>query len=314
MQIQALRPDAVCARLAASQYGCISLHQAVAAGLSEASVFRLCKRGVWKRALPGVYVIAGAGPSWHQRLMAAQLWLGDGCAVSHEAAAALWSLPGFPAGPVEFSTSRERRSRYGVAVHRVQSLGSHEIGKRGPLLVTSPTRMLIDISGTADHEAFEVAFHYGLYKKITSLTRLRWLESQRRRSGSRGAPLLREMLELYSDCDRPPESPLEIRVRRLLKRAKLPPPERQHEVVAYGKTYRIDLAYPAARVAIEVDGYRWHSSRLSWEGDKVKIAALQATGWNVIHATYELATQRQGVLLDAVNRALGACLLEIDGL
>lgn len=308
MQIEALRPEALCARLAARQYGCISLEQAVTLGMSEASVFRLCRRGVWNRGLPGVYVIVGVAVGWHQRLMAAQLWLGDGCAVSHESAAALWCLPGFAVGPVEFSTLRDRRSRHDVVVHRVQSLGAHEIGKRGPLSVTSPTRTLVDLSAAADHEAFEVAFHYCLYKKVSSLERLRWVAAQRRQSGSRGAPLLREMLDLYSDCERPPESPLEVRVRRLLARAMLPPPERQHEVVAYGKRYRIDLAYPASGVAIEVDGYRWHSSRLSWDSDKVKIAALQATGWNVIHATYELAVRRQPVLLDAIRRALGASL------
>src|SRR5207302_8127923 len=44
--------------------------------------------------------------SWQQRLMAAQLWAGEGAAISHRAAAALWELDGFEPGTVELTVSR----------------------------------------------------------------------------------------------------------------------------------------------------------------------------------------------------------------
>lgn len=258
--------------------------------------------------LPGVYIVTGAEPTWRQRLMAAVLWLGDGAAVSHGSAAAIWAMPGFPAGTVELSTTAARQSRESIVVHRVKELARADVGRRGALPVTSPTRTLIDLSAKADPEAFEVAFHYCLYQRITSLGRLRRIADQRRGPGALGAPLLREMLDLYNDGERPPESPLEVRVRRLLERDKLPPPVRQHPVFAAGSHYRIDLAYPAARVAIEVDGYRWHSSRLSWDADLTKLAALQSAGWNVVRATYDLTKNRSNLLLGAIRAALGACL------
>lgn len=303
-----LEPAVLCARLAARQHGCISLAQALALGMSEHTVFRLAARGVWRRVLPSVYIVTGAEPSWRQRLMAAVLWLGEGAAISHGSAAAIWAMPGFPAGTVELSTTSARQSRDGIIVHRVKELARHDVGRRGALPVTSPTRTLIDLSAKADPEPFEVAFHYCLCRQITSLRRLRSISEERRGPGATGAPLLRELLDLYDDGERPAESPLEVRVRRLVAAAKLPPPVRQHPVVAAGSNYRIDLAYPAARVAIEVDGYRWHSSRLSWDADYTKLAALQAEGWQVARATYDLAKNRQDLLLDAVTAVLGARL------
>ncbi|MDQ3964414.1 MAG: DUF559 domain-containing protein [Actinomycetota bacterium] len=303
-----LAPDVLCARLAGRQHGCIALAQAVRLGMSEDAVFRMAARGVWRRVLPGVYIVTGAEPSWRQRLMAGVLWLGDGSAVSHGSAAAVWAMPGFSAGTVELSTTAPRQSRDGIFVHRVKELAPHDVGRRGALPLTSPTRTLIDLSARADPEVFEVAFHYCLYRQIASLARLRSIAEKRRGPGATGAPLLRELLRLYEDGERPAESPLEVRVRRLLAAAKLPPPVRQHPVVAAGSHYRIDLAYPATRVAIEVDGYRWHSSRLNWDADYTKLAALQAEGWQVVRATYELARNRQDLLLDAVLTVLGSRL------
>lgn len=302
------KPEALCARLAARQYGCISLAQACNLGMSDDAVHRLVKRGVWVRVLPGVYLIEGAPRGWKQQLMAAWLWLGDEAAVSHRSAAALWRIPGFPPGPVELVTTTSRQSRAGIEVHRTKQLGKHETGWLGPFAVTTPTRTLVDLSAVAGPEVFEVAFHFCLYQGSASLARLRHAAQTHQGRGARGAPLLREMLDLYSSCDRPPESPLEVRVSSLISRAKLPPPQRQYAVFAGGSNYRIDLAYPSARLAIEVDSYRWHSSRLSWDSDKLKIAALQAAGWNVVQATYELSTTRQRVLLGAITAGLGAAL------
>jgi very-short-patch-repair endonuclease len=307
-----LKPAVLCSRLAARQHGCISLAQAIALGMSEAAVLRLASSGAWIRLLPGVYSIVGSEPSWRRRLMASVLWLGEGAAVSHGSAAALWGMPGFPSGTIELSTTANRQSRFGVTVHKTKKLAPHEVGLRGQLPVTSPTRTLIDLSADPDAEAFEVAFHYCLYRRTVSLGRMRMICAERGGPGAIGAPLLREMLDLYSDDERPPESPLEVRVRRLLAREKLPPPVRQHPVIAASRNYRIDLAYPQIKVAIEVDGYRWHSNRLSWDKDRTKLAALQGEGWHVVHATHDLATRNTDLLLAAIRRALGASL-PLDG-
>jgi len=61
-------------RLAAGQYGVISRAQALAVGLSPATIRRRVALEEWTVWLPGTYLTGSARPSWRQALMAAALW------------------------------------------------------------------------------------------------------------------------------------------------------------------------------------------------------------------------------------------------
>jgi len=300
-------PEVTAARLAAKQFHCISLAQAVGCGMSDDAVYRLVKRGLWRRRLPRVYVVT-AGGSWRQDLMAGSLWLGKTGAISGHAAAALWSMPGFPEGAREFTTTGAHQSAHGLIVHRVKELGPHEVARVGPLVVTSPARTIVDLSACCDPETYEVAFHSSLARGLISIHRLEAFVSKRHGRRAPGAPLLRKLLAVYRDDQAPAESPLEVFALKALARAKLPPPRRQFRVEIDGARYRIDLAYPEAKLAIEVDGYRWHSSRLSWERDRIKAQALERTGWKVLRGTYASIREEPDLLVDEVAAALGARL------
>src|SRR5437016_12770418 len=91
-------------QLALRQYGLLGRRQARALGLSEGAFRGLTKAGGWEFVLPGVIRAPGSPEKWPQSLMAACLWGGPGAAASHRAAAALWSLTGFPPGPVEITS------------------------------------------------------------------------------------------------------------------------------------------------------------------------------------------------------------------
>ncbi|HJT38096.1 MAG TPA: DUF559 domain-containing protein [Actinomycetota bacterium] len=78
------------------------------------------------------------------------------------------------------------------------------------------------------------------------------------------------------------ESSLETRALRSLLRAGLPRPVMQYRI---GR-YRVDFAYPAARVAIECDGYRYHSSRQRFDADRARDLALTREGWRVLRVTW----------------------------
>lgn len=68
---------------------------------------------------------------------------------------------------------------------------------------------------------------------------------------------------------------------------------------------RIDLALPHHKVAIEVDGYRWHSGRRAWRRDLERRNELTALGWTVLHATKEDADAGCATLIAAVRRLMG---------
>ena len=54
---------------------------------------------------------------------------------------------------------------------------------------------------------------------------------------------------------------------------------RQYAIRAGGNRYRLDLAFVAERVAVEMDGERWHSTREQRERDRRRDAALASAGW-----------------------------------
>ena len=90
-----------------------------------------------------------------------------------------------------------------------------------------------------------------------------------------------------------------------LREAGLPAPALQHEVVVAGKTYRIDLAYPEARVAIELDG-SVHLRRDVWEADHGRQNALVLAGWTVLRFTWRDYLDRPADLVRHVAAALRA--------
>ncbi|MDQ3953386.1 MAG: type IV toxin-antitoxin system AbiEi family antitoxin domain-containing protein [Actinomycetota bacterium] len=279
-------PDECCARVAARQHGCVVLGQALACGLSREGVLRRHRSGRWRRVLPGVYVINGAPDTWEQRLFAAALWGGEGVAVSGRSAATLWGFPGFRRGPVEISLPRARRRRSGLVVHRA-SLERIDVTSLDGLPVTTAARTLADVAARIDARSFDAAFHHCLHEKLTDLATLRELAVRLSGPGFAGIGRLREALGAYAADARPAASPLEARCARMLAKSRLPAPRRQHEVRIGGRRRRVDFAWPAARVALEVDGYRWHSSRGAWESDRERLRDLRRAGWTVIQATHD---------------------------
>jgi very-short-patch-repair endonuclease len=61
--------------------------------------------------------------------------------------------------------------------------------------------------------------------------------------------------------------------------------------------YEVDLLWRAERLIVEVDGFRFHSSRAAFERDRLRDAELQANGFRVIRVTWrQLADQPEAML------------------
>jgi hypothetical protein len=63
-------------RLVALQGGVVTLAQAVAAGMSPATVQRRVRQGRWSRLHPGIYLVGGHRHTDEARIRAAWLWAG----------------------------------------------------------------------------------------------------------------------------------------------------------------------------------------------------------------------------------------------
>ena len=81
------------------------------------------------------------------------------------------------------------------------------------------------------------------------------------------------------------ESRPELRVLRVLAAGGLAAPVQQHWVKVGDDRFRLDLAYPEAKVAIEYDGWDAHRSRSAFDSDRRRDRVLQLAGWVVLRLT-----------------------------
>ena len=85
----------------------------------------------------------------------------------------------------------------------------------------------------------------------------------------------------------------------------LPAPAVQHPVVVRNGRYRLDLAYPEARLAIEYDGVDHRGQRRA-RRDLLREAALTAAGWKVLRFDADVVLFRPDRIAAEVRAELAA--------
>ena len=279
--------------LARLQHGVFSREQVLAAGIARTTIDARVSSGTWERLYAGVYRIEGTPATWRQSLLAACLAWGDGACISHRAAGALRDLPELPKAAPELIVPRDRRRAHGHLVHRPRALASVDAEVVDAIPVTTAARTLIDLATCVEADVLEEALDDALRRRLVTVARLRW---RMREVGARTT--LKRLVDARATAV--PESVLETRLLRVLRKAGLPAPVVQHQV---GR-YRVDFAYPGVRVAIEADGFAWHSSRRQLDRDSVRRNVLAVQGWTVLHFTWEQLHERPDEVVDAVRAAL----------
>jgi very-short-patch-repair endonuclease len=292
--------------LARRQYGLITRDQARALGTTRAVIERELRSGRWIRMAPGVFRINGTPLTWPGRMLAGCLAAGPGAVVSHRSAAALWELESFgPPGRVDVTVPEARQPRLtGVRLHRSRAFELIGATRRQLVPVTGIARTLLDVCAAVDDD----------------FTALRALDDARRR-GLVGWPELWETLVLHARRGRPgvarfrrlldlragkqvPEGVFEALVQPLLVDAGLPEFEPRHWVTVAGRRYRLDLARPVERVAVECDGRMGHGHERAFEDDRVHDNDLKLAGWLVLHYTWRRLVDNPEAIVAEVREAL----------
>lgn len=275
------------ARLARRQHGLLTLAQLQAAGVSVDQRKRRVRSGRWLAVAPGVVAVAGTAATWRQRTLAAVLAAGPGAVASHTTAAALFGLSCCPFRGVEITVVRGRSHRSRLArVHETLVLPSGDITAIDRIPVTRPARTLVDLAGSVSRSVLEEAVDDALVRRLTTLARLEERAAALAGSGRPGTALLRTVLATWNDGALP-EEVAEMRLVRRLVAHGLPAPVRQHTVRdgAGRAVARVDLAYPAERIALELDGFRWHGTPRAHGRDASRRRRLAVVGWIVVPAT-----------------------------
>jgi hypothetical protein len=273
-------------QIARRQHALVTHDQALAAGLSPSQIRRRNRAGEWRVARPGVYAIDGAPPTWLQSVAAVALSSQPGAWISHVTAAAMWAFPGVGDDAIHVVTGLERRVRLdGVRGHRSGALFTADLTVHHRIPVTTPARALVDISASLSYRQLGAAIDDGIRRRVMTLRAMRQCVGRLSEAPGRRLAMLHELLGERLPGYDPGDSDLETRVLRLLVANGFPPPVQQYRVRLGGRIFRIDLAYPAQRLAIELDGWEFHGTRTAFDDDRSRANLLVAQGWTLVRFT-----------------------------
>lgn len=148
----------------------------------------------------------------------------------------------------------------------------------GGVRVTTPVRTALDLGCKLPRRQAVAAMD--ALMRVHGFTTADLMRELPRYFRRRGVVQLRQLVPLVDGLA---ESSGESWTRLEIADHGLPLPVAQHWVNVDGvPTYRLDLAYPRARIAIEYDGEQFHTQPEDRERDRVRREWLRDHGWRVI--------------------------------
>jgi very-short-patch-repair endonuclease len=267
--------------IADGQFGHITRGQLLALGVTPSWIRSQVRLGWLIPVHAGVYAIGHVPRHALARACAATLACGEGSALSHAAAAALWGVQPWPT-LIEVVAPYERR-RPGIWTHRSTTLTPHHVRIHQSIRVTSPLRTAMDLQPRlTDAQLIRLVndlrvnrhMHAGAFAELCSESR----RVDRLLGGADGgAP------------ERPTRSALEDTFRRFTQRHDLPMPRVGAILPHNGR--EVDALYPAEKLIVELDSWKHHSSRASFERDRAKDADALDHGYRTLRVTDDRLTR-----------------------
>jgi predicted transcriptional regulator of viral defense system len=250
--------DRAVAKLAASQWGVLSLDELRACGLNKAAVGVRVRRGNLHRLYHGIYVVGHRNLPLEGQFLAVVKACGAFAVLSHYSAAALRCLVKWDGRPFEI-TAPSKHTHPRIKAHRSDSIERELVNG---ISVTTKLRTVIDLRAVADDETVKRALRAAKF------------------TAAELAQLPPRLVDLGAVHTR---SPLEDSAYDIVVRAGL---QRPSEVNA---PYRLpsgtvypDLRWPELRLIVEVDSAEWHDDPLAQLADRERQAELEAAGERVL--------------------------------
>lgn len=233
--------------------------------------------------------------------MAAVLAGGEGAALSHRSAAALWEIGSEEGGRIDVSVRRRcELRRPGVRFHGRPRLRAEDILHREDIPVTSPSQTLLDLATELDSIPLERAVNDADKRGLIDPEALR--DELTRFDGQPGVRPLRHLLDkLFFQLS---DSDLEIYFRRIIKAAKLPMPLSKQWV----NDFEVDFFWPDLGLVVETDGLRYHRTPSAQMRDARRDRAHVMAGMTPLRFThYEVRYEpgRVRIALDRTIKMLG---------
>lgn len=293
--------DGVVACLARRQHGALARRQLLAGGLSAGAIKERTASGLLVPVHRGVYALGSPPRSRAAHFMAAVLAAGDAAAISHVSAAHLHGLLPGETARTHVTTPARAGQRPGLVVHHREPWQAGERRTVEGIPCTSVARTLTDLAATEPARRLERAVEQA---EVLQIFDRRALEGAlERRPGARA---LRDVLAGFGRSTMT-RSELEEAFLALVRSAGLPQPELNVSVaLGDGRFAEIDALWREPRLAVELDGERYHSGHRAFHGDRAKGSELLATlDLRPLRFTDMHVEQRPEWVLTMLRRALG---------
>ncbi len=295
--------------LAGQQHGIFATFQLKDLGIATGSIDCLLKNPIISQLDRGVYSLIGSNNSWHSKALTHVFRAGPQAMLSHESALInlellnekFLSLRNGQGVSYHATLPRYSRRRINSSLHR--SVYENKILKRTVVNAIPQVPVECAIIESAQHlptKIFSSVADNAIRRELTSAKKiqatLNSLHSGPGRSKSRVKNILEGYLISLAEYKKI-ESALEARIFRILSQITTEKIIPQYKV----GHYRIDLAIPSLKIAVEIDGFAYHADRIAFDADKNRQNYIVARGWTVLRFT---ATQSNDEIRSQLEKLL----------
>jgi hypothetical protein len=276
--------------------GGFAAHRQLMAVMSRKALTSHMRAGVIVRVWHGVYALGS--PDTVGRLAALDLVAGKQLVACLNTAA---TLHGFDTegGDVIHVLDPGVRMRPAVGLMVHQRMGAPLQRVRGRL-ATAPAWTAVEVARTLRRPRALAVLDAALSHGVCTVTDM--CEAVDEQKGRRGIVKVRELLP-YADGRA--ESPMESEARLVFIDGGLPLPELQYEIVdRCGKLWRVDFAWPDARVVAEYESMEWHATAEALKHDRMKTARLQECGYTTVPLVVDDVRRHPSELVARILRHL----------
>jgi very-short-patch-repair endonuclease len=257
------------------QDGVITLAQARQAGLSLDAAKRRVRSGHWRRCARGVYFADDRHFTDAARVRATVWGYGEHAVASGLAAAWWHGLTRFLPDIVEVTVPRSSHGRghQGSRLRRRDLDRADVVTDRG-LRVTALALTVVEAS--VRRGGGPKLMDSALQRRV-DLHEL-W-RAHLRNKGRYGSPAARRFLQAASDGAR---SEAERLLVKLLREAGITGWQTNYPVAGY----KVDVGFPKLKLAIEADGWAFHSDQQDFHNDRLRQNNIAVLGWQVLRFTW----------------------------
>jgi very-short-patch-repair endonuclease len=290
------------AELAAGQHGVVALRQLVGHGLSADAVRKRVASGRLHRVHRGVFAVGHTPLTLEGHYMAAVLACGDGAALSHREAAALWELRQSNRATVDVTSPRRTgRALRGIDAHASSTLLPRDIEIVKGIPCTSLARTLLDLAAILPRRAVERAIDQAELLQLLDAKAIQ--DVLERTHGHKGNAPLRSILNDHLPGSTPTRNDLEEAFLQICRTAGLPQPEVNACIAMQPTPYKADFLWREHQLIAETDGRDTHTTHHAFEHDRRRDQRLMLAGYRVVRFPWQQVIY-EPTTVEATVRAL----------